>query len=316
MRCSALAFAVVLLTAASAALAAQGVTRERPAARLQVQDRLAAELERLNLTREQRAKIEQIRAEARQKVERIRASSLPQTERRQQVAAAMREARERIAAVLTPQQRARFLSEEGRGVRRIPTLEQLVQRLSLTEQQKAKLKPIVDEYSARMRRLRQETPAGPELERRAEATVLEFRKRVQEILTPEQRQRFEQMTARGARLLGPLGNVGTLSQRLQLTAEQRKRVAAVVEKAREEAYKLREQARSAGLTREQVGQRAQDLRNRLAGQIRPLLTKEQRVRFDRMVSEIRRPAGAERSSNRPERQQPRERAQRRATSRT
>ena len=294
MKGIAVALAAALLALASAVCSAPGTAgRERPAPRQEAGDRIFAELERLGLTSDQRAKIEKIRSETREKAQRIRTSSAAPAERREKLAALMRETREKIAAVLTPEQRQRFQAMAARAAGRIPTLEQLAERLSLTEQQKAKVRPIVERYTAEVRRLRQQTPAGPERERKIEALMQEFREKVQAILTPEQRRRFGQMMARGAGLLGPLGNVDALAARLRLTEEQRTKLSAVVERARDEAAKLREQARASGLTREQLRPKAQALRERVANQIRPLLTEQQRRQFDAMLRAGRQAAGRE-----------------------
>lgn len=301
MRRGAVVLAAALLASTAAVCLAQGTAgRQRPAARSEAGDRILAGLEGLRLTNEQRTKIEKIRSETNKKAQEIRASSLAPAERREKLAALMRESREKIAAVLTPEQRARFLAESGRGEGRIPRFERLAESLSLTPQQRARLKPIVDYYTAQVRRLRERMPAGPEREQRVRAVVQEFRQRTQAVLTVEQRRRFEQMMTRGIGILGPLGNVDALAARLRLTGEQRRKVAAVVEKARDEAAKLREQARASGLTREQLRPKVQALRERVAGQIRPILTEQQRKQLDDMLTAMRQRAAAQGEQRRTE----------------
>lgn len=301
MRRGAVVLAAALLALTGAVCFGQGAgRRERPASRPEARERVFAGLEGLRLTNEQRAKIERIRSETNKKAQEIRASSLAPAERREKLAALMRESREKIAAVLTPEQRARFLAESGRVEGRIPRFEQLAERLSLTPQQRARLKPIVDYYAAQVRKLRERMPAGPEREQRLRALVQEFRQRTQAVLTAEQRRRFEQVMARGVGILGPLGNVDALSARLGLTEEQRRKVAPLVEKARSEAAKLREEARASGLTREQLRPKAQALRERLANQIRPILTEQQRKRLEEMLATARQRAGAEAGQRRTE----------------
>ncbi|MGC8834875.1 MAG: hypothetical protein ACP5R4_12570, partial [Armatimonadota bacterium] len=192
--------------------------------------RIFTALESLNLTEQQKAKIQKIREQTRQKLEQIRSEAANPEERREKVRTVLQEARRQISGVLTPEQRNKWAAAAARFRRGIPTLEELSQQLRLTEEQRKKLKPILDRYTAEVRKLRETQPPGPEIREKMRDLRERFNSEVEKLLTPQQRSRFRQLRPRAfARPeppspLGPLGNVELLTRRLNLSPDQQEKV--------------------------------------------------------------------------------------------
>jgi Spy/CpxP family protein refolding chaperone len=89
------------------------------------------------------------------------------------------------------------------GMRGAPNLDMLAKQLELTDEQKTKIKPILEEQAKKIKDLRADTSLLQE-DRRAKMKAIrdEVAPKMKEILTPEQFAKFEKM---GQRRGGPQG---------------------------------------------------------------------------------------------------------------
>lgn len=252
--------------------------------------RIFAALESLNLTNQQKAKIQKIREQTRQKLEQIRSEAANPEERREKVRTVLQEARRQISSVLTPEQRSKWTAAAARFRRGIPTLEDLSQQLRLTEEQRKKLKPILDRYTAEARKLRETQPPGPETRKKMRDLRERFNSEVEKLLTPQQRSRFRQLRP-GAFArpeppspLGPLGNTELLTRRLNLSPDQQEKVKRIVENARAAVQKEIRTAPNPQVRENRLAQ----LRRDVAAKIRTLLNERQKQIFNRQVPPNRR----------------------------
>jgi Spy/CpxP family protein refolding chaperone len=79
-----------------------------------------------------------------------------------------------------------------------PTLDQLTQQLSLTDDQKAKVKIVLDARDQKLKDLRADTTLSPE-DRRAQMQAIrqDVTAQLKAILTPEQFAKYQKMTPMG-----------------------------------------------------------------------------------------------------------------------
>ena len=91
----------------------------------------------------------------------------------------------------------------GRGMEhRRDRFEQMAERLQLSEEQRAQVKQILSDTRGQLRALREESePRFEEIRRQAD-------ERLQQVLTPEQFQKFQQMKDEQRRGRGPRGRRG------------------------------------------------------------------------------------------------------------
>ena len=84
------------------------------------------------------------------------------------------------------------------GMRGGPTLDQLTQQLSLTDDQKAKVKIVLDARDQKLKDLRADTTLSPE-DRRAQMQAIrqDVTAQLKAILTPEQFAKYQKMTPMG-----------------------------------------------------------------------------------------------------------------------
>ena len=83
------------------------------------------------------------------------------------------------------------------GMRGGPSLDQLAQTLKLTDDQKAKVKPILEAQQQKIRALRQDTSLSPEDRRTQMQTIhQDTSTQLKPILTTEQFEKYQQMTQR------------------------------------------------------------------------------------------------------------------------
>jgi Spy/CpxP family protein refolding chaperone len=110
----------------------------------------------LNLTPEQTAKLQSIVRERAEKLRELRQdNSLSPEEKRQKLAAARAEIVSEVKKVLTPEQFEKWKARQGQtaggAIRPLARLQEAINDLNLTDEQKEQLKPL---YQAQM-----ETPA-------------------------------------------------------------------------------------------------------------------------------------------------------------
>lgn len=92
------------------------------------------------------------------------------------------------------------------GMRGGPNLDQLAQQLNLTEEQKTKVKPILETRDKKIAEIRGESSLSQE-DRRAKMQALreEMTSQMKAVLTPEQFDKWQQMNQRGRRSGPPPG---------------------------------------------------------------------------------------------------------------
>lgn len=93
----------------------------------------------------------------------------------------------------------------GPGMRGRPNLDQIAKELSLTDDQKAKLKTAFEDQQKKLRSLREDTSVAPE-DKKAKAKEIRevFQTSLKSILTPEQLTKWQQRTQRNR----PAGGAG------------------------------------------------------------------------------------------------------------
>jgi periplasmic protein CpxP/Spy len=94
--------------------------------------------------------------------------------------------------------------QRPQGMMRGPNLDQLAQQLNLTDDQKAKVKPILEARDKKVAELRGDTSLSQE-DRRAKMQAIrdETASQMKTVLTAEQFEKWQQMAQRGRRPGGP-----------------------------------------------------------------------------------------------------------------
>ena len=170
-------------------------------------------------------------------------------------------------------------------------LDQVQKDLKLTQEQKDKLKAINEEFRAKRRKqIESATGATPENRPVRLADVLakarenraEYRKKIDAVLLPEQRNRLLQIVLQ---LRSPLAALADeeVAKTLQLTPEQRKQIQAIEEAAGEKirsALQDLRQRRSAGQA--ELEAKASELRDQAVQQAMGVLTPEQKGSLEKM----------------------------------
>ena len=145
--------------AADATQPAPPAPGDRPAA---LRERMQETARELNLTPEQTAKLQIIVRERAQNLRALRQdSSLSPEEKRQKLLAARAEIISEVKNVLTPEQFDKWKAREGQTaggpVRPLARLQQAINDLNLTDDQKEQLKPLYLEQMVKFRDLYQDT---------------------------------------------------------------------------------------------------------------------------------------------------------------
>ena len=143
--------------------------------------------------------------------------------------------------------------------------------LGLTEEQKKKIKPVLDEETARIKEIHAATY-----------------ERINAILTPEQRKKHDEMRkyGRGPHHMGyaasPAARLDRMSGALNLTDEQKMKIKPVLEG---EAGKMKALHDDTSLTRQQKRDKARAMHAGTYEQIKPILTPEQQKKHEEMVKQ-------------------------------
>lgn len=158
----------------------------------------------LNLSEEQKAKIAPVLEQESVKVKAVREdSSLTREQRRQKMRDIHTATYTQIKPMLTPEQQKKheemLKSHQGRhhkhgAMTAADRLERMSKLLVLTQEQKAKIKPIIEENTEKMKALRGDTSLNKEQKREKmrEMKLATFDK-IKPILTPEQLKKHEEM---------------------------------------------------------------------------------------------------------------------------
>ncbi len=158
--------------------------------------------ERLNLTQDQRAKVQTILQSERSQIQALRSNSaLTEAQKKEQARALRKADHEQLLAVLTPEQQAQLkqMHRQHMGRRAAFDAGRRFQALNLTEQQKAQLKPVFQSTRQQMQALRSDTSLTPEQKREKIQQIRQNQMtQLKSILTTEQQQQLHQM--RGHRM--------------------------------------------------------------------------------------------------------------------
>ena len=189
----------------------------------QRKDRLEARVEQLNeelnLTREQKFKIAPLLADEIRQIQQVRAdTSLPPAEQFAKIRQIRQATNQQIRPLLTAEQQQKLdtmwqnrqaAGEAGRGEGAPGRLQQLAAQLNLTDDQKAKITPILQDEFQQIQQVRVDTS----LTRRERfAKMGEIRqnanKQIRPILTPDQQKKLDEMREEARERFGGRGRRG------------------------------------------------------------------------------------------------------------
>ena len=175
---------------------------QRPGDPAGAASRLESMKERLGLSEEQVGQLKPIVQEEAAKLKTLKEdTSLTDTEKKEKAREIMSGVREKLGAILTPEQKAKAAEEmRSRGGGRPAGGDEAAQRLaamkeklSLTDEQVEKLKPILAEEAPKMRALRDDKNISQEDRRQHLRQSME---RIAAELTPEQREKMREQVQR------------------------------------------------------------------------------------------------------------------------
>lgn len=184
--------------------------------------------------------------------------------------------------------RGRHLTPEQRREHAAARLQRLADELGLSDAQRAQVREIFDARREARQNLRAQSEGRRGANREERQAIREaFRQQMQEVLTPEQAERFralrearraERGERRGAR---HAERFARMSERLGLSEAQQQAMREAFEARREASEALRAEAREAGPS-EQRHQERQAIREAFRAQVREILTPEQLEQFREM----------------------------------
>lgn len=166
-------------------------------------------------------------------------------------------------------------------------IQRMSQHLNLTEDQKSKITPILQSQMEQARSIRQDTSLTPD-QRRAKMKELResTRSQIEPILTPEQREKMENFAQRRKEMrggremgMGSARQMDRLSQKLNLTDEQKSKLQPLFEEHRKQMQSLWQDT---SLTPEQRREKAKELRQANHQQMLAILTPEQQQKLQQM----------------------------------
>ncbi|MEN6520778.1 MAG: hypothetical protein ABFD46_06455 [Armatimonadota bacterium] len=154
--------------------------------------------EKLGLTDAQKAQIQTIVKNHREQIRQAMQSSLTQEQKQAKVQELRKEMKSAIEQVLTPEQRekAKQMREEARKEMKQRAQERM-KALGLTDEQLAEIKTIKEAGMEKVKAIRANTSL-PAQERRSQIQAVrkDTHEQVMSVLTPEQREKFQQMHQR------------------------------------------------------------------------------------------------------------------------
>jgi Spy/CpxP family protein refolding chaperone len=151
----------------------------------------------LNLTPDQKAKVQTIFQSERSQMQALRSNtSLTEEQKKQQVRELRKNNHQQLMAVLTPEQQAQ-LKQHHPGAGKGGFRARGFQALNLTAEQKTQLQPIFQSTRQQMQALRADTSLTPEQKHEKMQQIRQNQMtQMKSILTPEQQQQMQQMRGR------------------------------------------------------------------------------------------------------------------------
>jgi Spy/CpxP family protein refolding chaperone len=160
--------------------------------------------------------------------------------------------------------------------------------LNLTEEQKTKIKPILDEESLKIKTIREDAALTPDQKR---AKVREIHSatydQIKPVLTAEQQKKHDEMrkSARGWHKKGhfaasPTHRLERMNRALNLTEEQKSKIKPILEG---ESAKIKAIFDDQSLTKQQKRDKIREIHSTSYEQIKPILTAEQKQKHDELM---------------------------------
>jgi len=168
--------------------------------------RVDAMKQRLGLSEEQVAKLKPMVEEESAKLNALKEdASLSDSQKKEQAGLLIGAFREKFSAVLSPEQKAKLIEEtqrKGSQIRdeMVQRLQAMKEKLGLSDEQMAKIRPVLAEEGPKLKALKDDKTSSPEEKR---SILKQSMERISSELTPEQKEKMrEQLQKRAAQSAG------------------------------------------------------------------------------------------------------------------
>lgn len=169
------------------------------------------------------------------------------------------------------------------GYTQLLRIEKVQKEIELTDDQKAELQKIEEQSRARMRELFQGGGQDREAARqRFEQARQETEKAIEGVLLPNQVKRLKEIRLQVVGIAGVLMDQGVRKE-LGVTEEQAQKIREAVQKVMEDMRGQRQQGERPSA--EQMQQRMQEMRTKMAEAVMAQLTEEQKNKWNQMIGE-------------------------------
>lgn len=164
-------------------------------------------IQQLNLTDDQKAQVKPILEDLKHAMEEAR--NLQPPERGQKMREALQTAREKLNPILTEEQRTKLKELTAQATDPAARLQAALKNLNLTDDQKAKIKDVVDKYRPQFGEIMKSAAGDRQAAMQQIRPLLqEMRDNITAILTPEQAQKFRDSIGGGRGGAGGAGRPG------------------------------------------------------------------------------------------------------------
>jgi Spy/CpxP family protein refolding chaperone len=203
--------ALLLIACSSATFAADGPAAAPPATRPGIAavgveallSRIRVKLDDLNLTADQKTKIDAIFTKTGDDLKTMMAQGADPAERRQKVMQLLSDLKDQLGDVLDPQQKeqmqkllAAIRPVQASGASKLVQLQKAIQSLDLTPDQRTKVLAVLEDLKAKVADLRAEAQAGKgadELKAKAAELRESTQSKLLELLTPDQQAKLKDL---------------------------------------------------------------------------------------------------------------------------
>jgi len=161
-------------------------------------------------------------------------------------------------------------------------MEKLSKELNLTKEQQGKIRPILENEMKEMRTVREDSSLTPEQKREKTKAIHQTTKEsINKTLTPEQQKKFAEMKedARENRQGMAEKRIEMMSEKLNLTEQQKKDIKPIIENEMKEMRTVREDS---SLTPEQRREKTKAIRQTTQAELNKILTPEQQKKYAEM----------------------------------
>ncbi len=155
--------------------------------------------------------------------------------------------------------------------------------LKLTDEEKAKVQPLLDETKAQLKAIHEEAAA------KTKALLEKAHDQLKPLLTPEQQQKLEQFKQHAPGASAPNAHASAPSEpnreaftkHLDLNADQQAKIKAIMEETRPQ---IQEIMGNQSLSREDKAAKMKEFHEATSAKIKPLLNPEQQKKWDEMMT--------------------------------